>query len=357
MGDVFAERYELVDALSGDPQGPWRVWDRQDRVYRAGQLVEGEDAELNELIGRLPGRGAHLAAPAASCAENGRTLVVGPLHPGQLLAERLADREAIDLDNALQITDELLVALGALHEAGLVHRTVSDQVVILRAGRRPRVLLGGFGTLAEASGPEDRGAGLGGAVGTPGYMSFEAFSGAAPDPLQDLYSVGALLTQMLTGRRPSAGAVARGGIEVPAEYRGTPVGEFLAGLLADAGHRTPSAQAVRRELTAARAAVLKAHEDEGGSAPRMASPFIVEDCTPALPPSWGEAGPLPVRVSEHTVRLVQGSDGSRLLPPADDPVAARLAARRRKRAGGVLLGALLCVLVAVWRILVEDHLF
>lgn len=346
MGDVFGGRYELVDALGR--QGLWRVWDDRDRTYRAGQLVEGAPGALTGLLARIPRTGAHLAVPVTGCTGRGATLVLGPLVAGQPLGDRLADREPIDVGNALEITDQLLTALSVLHGAGLVHRNVCDRAVVLRAGRRPNVVLGGLGEVAEAAG----GGGartLGGAVGTPGYMSFEAFSGAAPEPVQDLYSVGALLIQMLTGRRPSAGAVARGGAEVPARYRGAPVGDFLGHLLATAAARTPSASAARVELAAVRAALNGTAGAD--SEARFTAPFVVEDVTPALPPAWSAGGPLSARVSEHVVRVVRD--------PERTPAGAnggQLAGRGGAAVRRVLLGVLLCVLAAATAVLLGIRL-
>ena len=341
MGDVFDGRYELVDALSA---GLWRAWDGQDRVYLACQRVEDAPSSLGALLARIPSTSAHLAVPVTcSGAGGGTALVLSPLVGGQLLSDRLASREPIDVDNALEITDQLLAALAVLHGAGLVHRNIADHVVMLRAGRRPHVILGGLGGVAEAADGRSTRA-LGPAVGTPGYMSFEAFSGAAPEPAQDLYSVGALLVQMLTGRRPSAGAVARGGVEVPAHYRDTPVGDFLAHLLATASARIGSASAARAELAAVRAALTAQLPQEGPQA-RFAAPFIVEDGTPPLPADWGLDGPLPARVSEHLVHVVrtpEPGDTGRPATTADGRPPARRSSGR-----WALAGVLLCALTAV----------
>lgn len=320
------------------------MWDDEQKVYLACEFVDDAPGPLSGLLARIPTTAAHLAVPVVvGGAAGGPALVLSPLVGGQVLGDRLAAHEPIDVDNALEITDQLLAALTVLHGAGLVHRGIADHVVLLCAGRRPRVILGGLGGVAEtADGTRDT-RGLGAAVGTPGYMSFEAFSGAAPDPVQDLYSVGALLVQMLTGRRPSAGAVARGGAEVPAQYRGTPVGDFLGHLLATAPARTASASAARTELTAVRAAPT-AQEPASGQRARFAEPFIVEDATPDLPPEWGTNGPLPARVSEHLVHVVR-------TPEAADPARPAATAGERPAVRGTpgrwaLTGVLLCALAA-----------
>ena len=102
---------------------------------------------------------------------------------------------------ALQVLD----ALACAHARGLVHRDVKpDNILVAEDGR---VKVSDFG-LARLAGPVDVAVTTAGRVmGTPAYMAPEALAGAEPDARMDLFSLGVVLHEMITGRRP-AGEVA-----------------------------------------------------------------------------------------------------------------------------------------------------
>lgn len=282
MGEVYAGRYELVDRLGEN--SVWRVWDRDERRFLAGQVLpSAQPSLLPEIVRGQRLDNPHLVRPLDCVVEADQTLCVMPLVRGTSLAKLLAERGALPESWARRAFDQLLQGLQALHDQGMAHRDVNPANILVAAGESADVLLTDLSTAASVG--ESRLTRLSGVVGTPGYISLEAFAGAAPDPKQDLYSAAVVLTEMLTGRRPSAGAVARGGVQVPASHRGTELGEYLARLLAAAPHRTSTAAQARAELAALPAPV----GDENG--------VEVADQTPVLPTGWTETGPAPTGVS------------------------------------------------------------
>ncbi|MCU0225450.1 MAG: serine/threonine-protein kinase, partial [Acidobacteria bacterium] len=140
------------------------------------------------------------------------------LVPGEDLAARLA-RGPIPVDEALPIARQVAEALEAAHEKGIVHRDLKPANVKLDADGRVKVLdfgiakaLAGEGTAAPATSTPTvmptvthSGTAAGMILGTAAYMSPEQARGKTVDRRTDVWSFGALLYEMLTGRRAFEG--------------------------------------------------------------------------------------------------------------------------------------------------------
>jgi hypothetical protein len=137
----------------------------------------------------------------------GAAFVVMAFVDGRSLGEELARRGPLPISEAVGLVRQLLDALAAVHAHGIVHRDVKPSNILLDAAGR--IILTDFG-LAR---PEETGDGLtseGAVVGTPAYMAPEQAAGQAAQigPWTDLYAVGVVLYQMLTGRLPFEGPAA-----------------------------------------------------------------------------------------------------------------------------------------------------
>lgn len=125
---------------------------------------------------------------------DGRPFLILELVAGETLAHRLR-RGAMAFSEAVEVAIQILEGLVHAHDHGIVHRDLKPQNIMLVDGE---VKILDFGlALVEAFGaPED-----GGAIGTPSYMAPEQATMEQVDARADLYAVGLVLQEMLTGRQ------------------------------------------------------------------------------------------------------------------------------------------------------------
>ena len=128
--------------------------------------------------------------------------------PGETLRERLLRTGAVAPAEARRIISELAAALDAAGRQGVVHRDVKPENILLEADGG-RALLADFGIARVLQGGSDGAAtitGQGVAVGTPTYMSPEQATGDPVDARSDIYSLGVVAYEMLTGQPPFRGS-------------------------------------------------------------------------------------------------------------------------------------------------------
>jgi serine/threonine protein kinase/tetratricopeptide (TPR) repeat protein len=124
--------------------------------------------------------------------------------PGESVAGRLA-RGPLPVEEAVRVGLQIADALTEAHDRGVIHRDLKPANVHLTPGGKAKIL--DFGIARSVSDPPRGGAGdpgseAGRIIGTPGYMAPEQMSGGRADARTDIYGVGLLLFEMLTGRRP-----------------------------------------------------------------------------------------------------------------------------------------------------------
>ena len=124
---------------------------------------------------------------------------------GETLADRLR-RGAMTTAEARPIVQEILDALGAAHAAGIVHRDLKPANVILAPRRAVVTDFGLAREVADAAEEPE-------AAGTPGYMAPEQRAGGAVGPATDLYALGVVIAEMLTGRSAAGEPPALDGID------------------------------------------------------------------------------------------------------------------------------------------------
>jgi serine/threonine protein kinase/tetratricopeptide (TPR) repeat protein len=116
--------------------------------------------------------------------------------------QSIIDDGPLPPNEAVAIAYQVCDGLAAIHEHGLVHRDIKPSNIMIDGAGRARIV--DFG-IAKSSDEADE-AGTTAIAGTPGYMSPEQFRGEPVTSASDLFSLGVVLYQMLTGRRPFDGA-------------------------------------------------------------------------------------------------------------------------------------------------------
>ncbi|MFB7472770.1 protein kinase [Kitasatospora sp. NPDC056184] len=196
--------------------------------------------------------------------------------------EAVAQQGAIALEEALRVTVGVLNALEASHDMGLVHRDIKPGNVMFDRKGNVKVMDFGIARALESGVTSMTQTGM--VVGTPQYLSPEQALGKPVDARSDLYSVGVMLFEMLTGQLvfdgDSAFSIAYKHVqeEPPAPSTLNPrlspaVDEFVArALRKDPAHRFPSAAAMRDEAERLIGAA------KGGGSPLAASnPLVITD--------------------------------------------------------------------------------
>jgi serine/threonine protein kinase len=156
----------------------------------------------------------HVAAIHQVGEDRGIPFIAMPLLKGQPLSNALRMNPRVPIPEAVRIAREMAEGLAAAHECGLIHRDIKPGNVWLE-GKNRRVKILDFGlarvttnnTLNADSDPTTT-PGL--VVGTPAYMSPEQAKGDPLDARSDLFSLGIVLYQMLTGREPFRAATVTG---------------------------------------------------------------------------------------------------------------------------------------------------
>jgi serine/threonine-protein kinase len=204
---VLAGRYRLERRLASGGMGDvWRATDTLlERPVAVKLLREAlaENPVVAERFRREALTAASLSHPNMAgvfdyLEEDGRPGIVMEMVDGETLAVRLAREGLLEIPDAVAIAIEVLAALAAAHEAGVVHRDVKPGNVMLTP--RGEVKVTDFG-IARAAGDATL-TESGFVIGTAHYTSPEQVQGHPATAAADLYGVGVLLYECLTGNRP-----------------------------------------------------------------------------------------------------------------------------------------------------------
>src|SRR5437762_9393115 len=167
----------------------------------------GPDRFLREikLAARL--QHPHILTVLDSGEAGGRLWFTMPFVEGESLRDRLRRERQLSLEAALQIAREAARALDYAHQHGIVHRDIKPENILLT--RDGSTLVADFG-IARALESDEKLTQTGMVIGTPAYMSPEQASGdKAIDARTDIYSLGAVLYEMLAGEAPYTGPTAQ----------------------------------------------------------------------------------------------------------------------------------------------------
>lgn len=116
---------------------------------------------------------------------------------GKTLAEVLDAKKVLDTEEAVDIFEQVILALEAANQEHIVHRDIKPSNIMITPDKRVKVMDFGIAKLPSLSATT-----TGTVLGTPFYMSPEQISGQKVDIRSDIFSVGAVLYQVLTGQKP-----------------------------------------------------------------------------------------------------------------------------------------------------------
>jgi serine/threonine protein kinase/beta-lactam-binding protein with PASTA domain len=181
---------------------------RLDRTV-ALKIMHAELANDEDFVRRFVGEArsvARLSHPNVVAVydqgADGRTLYLAMEYvPGQTLRALLNVRRRLSPREALDIMDGVLAGLGAAHAAGLAHRDVKPENVLLTEAYAVKVA--DFGLARLLSGASHTKTGM--LIGTAAYLAPEQVSGGTADARTDVYAAGVMLFEMLTGVQPHTG--------------------------------------------------------------------------------------------------------------------------------------------------------
>jgi serine/threonine-protein kinase len=205
---VLKQRYKLEDPLGA---GGMAV------VYRALDLVLERTVAIKILREDFSGDIAfrerfHQEAKAAANLshpnivtvhdfglDNGQFFIVMENIPGRNLKDIVKNRGHLPVDEAIRITVQTCAGVGYAHRAGLVHCDLKPHNILVTPDQRVKVADFGISRALASIKREERSSVV---WGSPQYFSPEQAAGSAPSPASDVYSIGVILFEMLTGQLP-----------------------------------------------------------------------------------------------------------------------------------------------------------
>jgi eukaryotic-like serine/threonine-protein kinase len=135
-------------------------------------------------------------------SEDGTYYIAMEYVPGGTLKDRVLNEGALDPHAAIEFASQIAQALGHAHEQGVIHRDIKSRNILLTQTGHAKVADFGIARAATATTTGSRSHPI---LGTPGYISPEQATGKPVDPRSDLYSLGVVLYEMLTGTLPYSG--------------------------------------------------------------------------------------------------------------------------------------------------------
>jgi serine/threonine-protein kinase len=135
----------------------------------------------------------------------GQLFIVSEYVPGRTARERLDQGGALPVDEAIDVALQVARGLDAAHRQGIIHRDLKPENILIGENRAVRILDFGIARTITSEPEHPRLTAAGVMVGTPGYMAPEQLEGSAGDVRSDLFALGTVLYELVSGGNPFQG--------------------------------------------------------------------------------------------------------------------------------------------------------
>jgi len=209
-GVLFVNRYEIIEELGiGGMGAVYRVYDTKTKEEIALKLIRPEIASDRETIDRFRNEltTARKVAHRNVCKmydlgeEKSNNFITMEYVPGGDLKKFIRRSGQLSVEKAISIAKQICEGLGEAHSLGIIHRDLKPSNIMIDKEGNARIM--DFGIARSMKEKGITGAGV--MIGTPEYMSPEQAEAKEVDQRSDIYSLGLILYEMMTGKLPFCG--------------------------------------------------------------------------------------------------------------------------------------------------------
>jgi len=209
-GSTFAGRYQIIEELGKGGMGRvYRALDKELNEEVALKLIKPEIAKDKKTIERFKNElkfarkisHRNVGRMYELMEDKGTHFITMEYVPGQDLGRLIKQTGQLTIGKAISIAEEICEGLSEAHRQGVTHRDLKPSNIIIDREGNARIMDFGIARSLKAKGIT----GAGVMIGTPEYMSPEQVEGKDVDQRSDIYSLGIILYEMVTGRVPFEG--------------------------------------------------------------------------------------------------------------------------------------------------------
>ncbi len=212
-GSIFAGRYRIIEELGKGGMGKvYEALDIEIKEKVALKLIKPEIASDEKTLERFKNelkfarkiRHKNVCQMYDLNKEGEIPFITMEYVPGEDLKGFIKRSKKLSVLTAVSLAEQVCEGLAEAHRLGVVHRDLKPQNIMIDRDGNARIMDFGIARMMSASGLTEEGA----LIGTPDYMSPEQVDGIEADQRADLYSLGVIIFEMVTGRPPFKGTSA-----------------------------------------------------------------------------------------------------------------------------------------------------